>query len=81
MRHPVASIDRRAASISSTRSRPAERRDFIFVAVSLGAFSRTEELAVFLFVDFFGLTSKSFDAASGSVIVGAGLSFARVFSL
>ena len=41
----------------------------------------TEELAVFLFVDLFGVTSKSFDTASGSVVVGAGLSFARVFPL
>jgi hypothetical protein len=41
----------------------------------------TDELAVFMFVDMFGLTSKSFDAVSGSVIVGAGLSFARVFPL
>lgn len=41
----------------------------------------TDELGVFVFMDLFGLTSKSFDAASGSVIVGAGVSFARIFPL
>ncbi|MDP2339951.1 MAG: hypothetical protein Q8O67_03250 [Deltaproteobacteria bacterium] len=41
----------------------------------------SDELAVFVFADLFVLTSKSFDASSGSVVLGAGLSFARVFPL
>jgi hypothetical protein len=39
----------------------------------------TEELAVSLFVDTFVVSTKSVDVISGSMLFGAGLSFARIF--
>ena len=39
-----------------------------------------DELAVYAFLDLFGASSKTMDAFSGSVVVGAGLTFARVYA-